>query len=172
MRKLIGSIQRLQIALGGVLLFVFLATVVYQIFSRHAGVAATWTEDVSQYSFVWAVFMGASAMIWEQKHFAFTSFSDNLKSPRARDIVALAINAVVCFFCLGMLYYGIRVARQFWNYTWVNIPVLKRGPVWLCLPIAGFMGALYSVIHLIDTAKRLSAGYGPGASAGANAREE
>jgi TRAP-type C4-dicarboxylate transport system permease small subunit len=144
-----------QIALGGCLLFVFLVTVVYQIFTRNAGIAATWTEDISQYSFVWAVFMGASAMIWEQKHFAFTSFSDRLKSPKAKGTLAVIINVVVFAFCILMVYYGIKVARQFWNYTWINLPKLKRGPVWLCIPIAGFMGALYSVCHVAAALKTL-----------------
>jgi TRAP-type C4-dicarboxylate transport system permease small subunit len=153
--KILNTMQKVQIAQGGCLIFVFLVTVVAQIFTRNAGIAATWTEDVSQYSFVWAVFMGASAMIWEQKHFAFTSFGDSLKSPKGKSALAAAVNLVICVFCLSMIYYGIRVAVQFWNYTWINLPHLKRGPVWLCIPLAGCMGTLYSACHLAAAIKAL-----------------
>jgi TRAP-type C4-dicarboxylate transport system permease small subunit len=153
--KILNTVQKVQIALGGGLLFVFLVTVVYQILTRNAGIAATWTEDVSQYSFVWAVFMGASAMIWEQRHFAFTSFSDSLKSPKAKGALAVVINLVILGFCVLMVYYGLKVTRQFWNYTWINLPHLKRGPVWLCIPIAGCMGALYSACHMAAALKSL-----------------
>ena len=63
MKKFVDTLQKIQIAVGGVLLLIFLATVVYQITCRYLGIAAMWTEDVSMYSFIWAVFMGAGAMV-------------------------------------------------------------------------------------------------------------
>jgi TRAP-type C4-dicarboxylate transport system permease small subunit len=150
---LIKKLQRAQLVLAGILLFVFLVTVVYQIITRHMGISVPWTEDVSQYSFVWAVFMGASAMILEQQHFSFVSFRDSLKSEKARAALLMAVNIVICFFCILMLYYGIQIARQFWNYTWINLPNLKRGPVWLCLPIAGTLGGVYAITLVVHYAK-------------------
>ena len=50
------------------------------------GIAATWTEDVSMYSFIWAVFMGAGAMVYEKRHFAFTSISDMMKNDKIKSI--------------------------------------------------------------------------------------
>ena len=63
MKKFVDTLQKIQIAVGGVLLLIFLATVVYQITCRYLGIVAMWTEDVSMYSFIWAVFMGAGAMV-------------------------------------------------------------------------------------------------------------
>lgn len=68
MKKAISMLQQIQIAVGGFFLMIFLLTVVYQMLSRYLGIAATWTEDVSMYSFIWAVFMGAGAMVLEKKH--------------------------------------------------------------------------------------------------------
>ena len=73
MKKAIEWMQKIQIAVGGFFLCIFLLTVVFQMLSRYIGIAATWTEDVSMYSFIWAVFMGAGAMVYEKRHFAFTS---------------------------------------------------------------------------------------------------
>ena len=57
MKKAIEWMQKIQIAVGGFFLCIFLLTVVFQMLSRYIGIAATWTEDVSMYSFIWAVFM-------------------------------------------------------------------------------------------------------------------
>ncbi|MDR2479835.1 MAG: TRAP transporter small permease subunit [Treponema sp.] len=153
-KKAIDVMQKAQIAAGGVFLAIFLAAVVIQItariISRYISVSVTWTEDVSLYSFIWAVFMGASAMVYERRHFAFTSLSDKLSSPLGKLIVALAISLVILVFAFFMLYYGIRITKQFWNYKWITIPQFKRGPVWVCLPVAGATMAVYSASLIIS----------------------
>jgi TRAP-type C4-dicarboxylate transport system permease small subunit len=154
-KKLVSALQKLQIAVGAICLFVFLATVLIQIFARYLGIAVTWTEDVSLYSFIWAVFMGASAMVYERKHFAFTSLGDKLKSPSAKCGLSVLISALILFFAALMLYYGARITKQFWNYHWVTIPAFKRGPVWLCLPIAGGTMSLYALYHIVSDMLKL-----------------
>jgi len=149
MLKAIAALQKAQIAAGGIFLFIFLLSVSWQILARFVGVSATWTEDVSLYAFIWAVFMGAAAMVWERRHFAFTSVSDGLKSPAAKGLLSVVISCLVLFFALCMFYYGVRIAKQFWNYRWVAIPSFKRGPVWLCLPIAGGTMAIYALSQVV-----------------------
>lgn len=158
MKKAIGMLQRIQIAAGAVFLTIFLLTVVFQMFSRYAGIAATWTEDVSMYSFIWAVFMGAGAMVYEKRHFAFTSISDMLKNERIKGVISIVIALVMLVFSVLMIYYGYKVTKQFWNYTWVNIPAFKRGPTWLCLPICGATSAIYLVAQIVEDAKNLVKG--------------
>lgn len=150
MKKVIDMMQKIQIAIGGFFLMIFLFTVVFQMLSRYAGVAATWTEDVSMYSFIWAVFMGAAAMVYENRHFAFTSISDMMKNEKAKSVLAIIIYAVMFVFAVLMVYYGYKVAKQFWNYTWINIPSFKRGPTWLCLPICGLTSCIYLIQLTID----------------------
>lgn len=149
MDKTIAALQKAQIAVGGVFLGIFLVTVVVQIGSRYAGISAIWTEDVSLYSFIWAVFMGAAAMVWERRHFAFTTLSDRLESPAARLALSLAISLVILVFAFFMAYYGIRITRQFWNYKWVTLPQFKRGPVWLCLPVSGATMVVYAAALIV-----------------------
>lgn len=150
MKKAIAMLQKIQIAVGGFFLCVFLVTVVYQMLSRYLGIAATWTEDVSMYSFIWAVFMGAGAMVYEKRHFAFTSISDMMKNEKVKSVLAIIIAVLMLFFAVLMAYYGYKVTRQFWNYTWVNIPAFKRGPTWLCLPICGVTSAIYLVNEIVE----------------------
>ena len=94
MKKAIEWMQKIQIAVGGFFLCIFLLTVVFQMLSRYIGIAATWTEDVSMYSFIWAVFMGAGAMVYEKRHFAFTSVSDMLKNEKIKSVLAIIISLV------------------------------------------------------------------------------
>jgi TRAP-type C4-dicarboxylate transport system permease small subunit len=150
MRKAIALLQKMQIAAGGTCLTIFLLTVVVQILARYARIAVTWTEDVSLYAFIWSVFMGAGAMVYERRHFAFTALSDALKSPVRKAILSVVISLAILTFSSLLLYYGIMLTKQFWNYTWVTIPSFKRGPVWLCLPISGCAAAVYTLQHIFD----------------------
>ena len=108
MKKAIEMLQKIQIAIGGFFLCIFLLTVVYQMLSRYLGIAATWTEDVSMYSFIWAVFMGAGAMVYEKRHFAFTSISDMMKDERKKTVLSIIIAVIMLFFAVLMAYYGLR----------------------------------------------------------------
>ncbi len=160
MKKLIDGLQKIQIAIGGLFLLIFLVTVVYQIICRYMGVAAMWTEDVSMYSFIWAVFMGAGAMVHSNAHFAFTSLYDSLKNEKAKIFLQIIIDIIVLVFCVLMIYYGYLAAKQFWNFRWVNIPTMKRGPTWLCIPICGATGAIYLIYGIFNEIGKLMKGDG------------
>lgn len=158
MKKAIEMLQKIQVAVGGVFLLIFLLTVVFQMLSRYMGIAATWTEDVSMYSFIWAVFMGAGAMVYERKHFAFTSISDMMKDPKKKAVLSIIISLLMLFFSVLMLNYGIKVTKQFWNYTWNTIPSFKRGPTWMCLPICGATSIIYLIELIIEDIQSLKKG--------------
>ena len=140
MKKMLGYMQKVQIAAGGIFLSIFLISVVIQMGCRYAGVAAIWTEDVSMYAFIWAAFMGAGAMVYEKRHFAFTSVS------------------VMLTFAVLMFWYGCKITKQFWNYRWVSIPDFKRGPTWLCIPVCGATSTLYLAGQIVDDVKSLIGG--------------
>ena len=158
MKKALALIQKVQIAVAACFLLIFLVTIAFQMFSRFAGIAATWTEDVCTYSFIWAVFMGAGAMVYEKRHFAFTSIMDMMKNKNMKKILQIIISIIMLVFAILMVYYGTLAAKQFWNYTWVNIPKMKRGPTWLCLPVCGATSALYLIGQIIDEISDLKKG--------------
>ncbi|MBR1671825.1 MAG: TRAP transporter small permease subunit [Fretibacterium sp.] len=158
MKKAIDAMQRVQIAVGGLLLLIFLTTVVYQIACRYLGIAAMWTEDVSMYSFIWAVFMGAGAMVHSDAHFAFTSVLDAIQSERKKAVLRIFIKIVVLVFCVLMVIYGYKAAKQFWNFRWINIPAMKRGPTWLCIPICGATASVYLIYGIFEQIKLLIKG--------------
>lgn len=149
MKKTIDYIQKIQMGVGAFFLIIFLLAVVYQMFTRYVGIAATWTEEVAMYAFIWAAFMGAGVMVYEKRHFAFTSISDMIKNNKIRSVLSVMISLIMLVLTVLMIYYGYKITKQFWNYTWVNIPQFKRGPTWLCVPICGFTSTIYLVNHII-----------------------
>lgn len=158
MKKVLDTLEKIQILVAAVFLFIFLIAVVTQIVTRYMGISATWTEDVSMYSFIWAVFMGAATQVYERKHFAFTSLADMMKNEKAKSVLSVIISALMLFFSVLMVYYGVQVTKQFWNYTWVNIPQFKRGPTWICLPLCGLTSAIYLIYHIVNDIKNFGKG--------------
>jgi TRAP-type C4-dicarboxylate transport system permease small subunit len=137
-----------QEALGTFLLAVFFVAIVMQISARYLKISLLWTEELANYSFIWAVFMGASTMVHEGAHFSFTFFRDRFRgaSGAAYDI---GVSAVLLCFTVPMFCYGVIVARTFWNYNWISLPWVKMGYTWLCLPIMGFTMSLYTIDRMI-----------------------
>lgn len=150
MRKAVDLLQKLQLLIGTIFLTIFLITVVLQVSSRYLGIATTWTEEVAMYSFIWAVFMGASAMVYEKRHFAFTSLADLLKNEKIKSILSMLISIVMLIFAVLMVKYGVEVTKQFWNYKWISLPKLTRGLTWICLPISGATSTIYLVYLIIE----------------------
>ncbi|WP_251388691.1 TRAP transporter small permease [Mediterraneibacter agrestimuris] len=158
MKKALGYLQKVQIVTGGIFLSIFLGSVVIQMACRYMGIAAVWTEDVSMYSFIWAAFMGAAAMVYEKQHFAFTSISDKLTNKKVKTILSIVIAIIMLIVSILMFYYGCQLTKQFWNYRWVSIQEFKRGPTWLCIPVCGATSTLYLIGEIIENVNSLMKG--------------
>jgi TRAP-type C4-dicarboxylate transport system permease small subunit len=102
--------------------------------------------------------MGAAAMVYEKRHFAFTSAADMIKNKKAKLILALVIDIIMIIFTILMTKYGYDVTKQFWNYTWNNIPSFKRGPTWICLPLSGLTASIYLLAQIVEIIMNLVKG--------------
>ena len=151
--KFIRAILKAQEALGTFLLAVFFVAIVVQIAARYLAVPILWTEEVANYSFIWAVFMGASAMVYYRAHFSFTFFSEKFKG-RTGALYSAGISAILLCFTLAMTYYGVRIVDEFWFYNWITIPEMPMGYTWLCLPIMGATMSLYCIKNIADDLAR------------------
>ena len=134
---------------GSVTLTIFFLAVLAQMFCRYLGVVALWTEEVSTYSFIFTVFLGAAALVRENKHFAFTAIADGIKSPVVKKIISIMIHVIVLVFAYYMLVYGKQLMQKFWNYKWVSLPAMKRGYTWMCMPISAVSMMAFSVESII-----------------------
>ena len=157
MNNLSKRIQKVQLAIGVICISIFFIAIVVQVFCRYTGITVTWTGEVSTYSFIWSVFMGAGAMTYEKKHFAFSSVLDKLTG-RKKELLNIFISLVVMLFSSAILYYGVIITQKFWNYRWINIPSMKMGYTWLCVPILGATCVFYCINHITEYYKIIKEG--------------
>ena len=157
MKRLISTLVRIQEALGTLLLAIFFLAILAQISARYMAIPLLWTEEVANYSFIWAVFMGASVMIHHKAHFAFNFFRDKFTGRTAAFYDAF-ISVIMLCFTVPMAYYGVIVATSFWHYNWITLPWVKMGYTWLCLPIAGGAMTLYLAGHIAEDLRTLKSG--------------
>ena len=136
--------------IGSVTLSIFFLAVLAQMFCRYLGIVALWTEEVSTYSFIFTVFMGAAALVRENKHFAFTAIADGIKNPLVKKLIAIAINVIILVFAYYMFVYGRQLMQKFWNYKWVSLPSMKRGYTWLCMPVCAVSMMAFSIEGIVN----------------------
>lgn len=158
MDNFVKKINNIHIFVSAVFLAIFLVAVITQVITRLLGIAMLWTQDIAMYSFIWSVFMGGTAMVYPEKHFAFTSLIDKTESETVRTIIHLAIMLLMLFFLAIMLYYGTIITQRFWNYKWVNLPQMKRGWTWLCMPVSAALGCIYLIDKSIKDVNSLIRG--------------
>ena len=147
--KVMDLWAKLLAIIGSLTLTVFLGAVIAQMFCRYLGIMALWTEEVSTYSFIFTVFMGAAALVRENKHFAFTAVSDGIKNEKIKALINLLISVIVLIFAYYMFIYGKQLMQKFWNYKWVSLPSMKRGYTWLCMPISAVSMMAFSAESII-----------------------
>ena len=134
---------------GSITLTIFFGAVIAQMFCRYLGIMALWTEEVSTYAFIFTVFMGAAALVRENKHFAFTAIADGIKSPLVKKLISILISVIVLVFAYYMFVYGRQLMQKFWNYKWVSLPTMKRGYTWMCLPISAVSMMVFSAENIV-----------------------
>jgi TRAP-type C4-dicarboxylate transport system permease small subunit len=97
------------VALGGLLILLFLAGVVFDVASRIYGYSISWMQEITTFIFVWTVFLGASVIY--KKGALYTIDILPKRTPpvvlRMLEILAVIVNAF-CVFIL--LYYGYELA--------------------------------------------------------------
>ena len=135
--------------IGSITLTIFFGAVIAQMFCRYLGIMALWTEEVSTYAFIFTVFMGAAALVRENKHFAFTAISDGIKNPLIKKLISILISVIVLVFAYYMFVYGKQLMQKFWNYKWVSLPSMKRGYTWMCVPVSAVSMMVFSAESII-----------------------
>lgn len=149
MKKLAQYIYKLQLFMGFLSISIFFVAIIIQIFARYTQFTVLWTGELAEYSFIWSVMMGAGAMAYENKHFAFTTFLDKLHGVN-KEILKIIIALTVGTFGAAILFYGVQITQKFWNYRWTTLPAIQMGYMWICLPILGFSVVVYSFVHITE----------------------
>jgi len=155
-KRFVQVLEKAQMAAGVLFLCVFFLVVIIQIVTRYMGVSVIWTEEVANYAFMWAVFMGAAVMVNSREHFNFDFIQRKLQGKR-RFALGIFNDLVLIIFNVFIFILGIQIVVEFWNYTWSTIPEMKMGYIWIAIPIMSGTMIIYSLSHLVDHIKALKA---------------
>lgn len=155
-KKMINTLEKIQIVIGVIFLCVFFGVIVFQIVTRYLGISVIWTEEVANYSFVWAVFMGAAIMVNRREHFSFDFLIQKLQGKK-KVYLSIFNDAILIVFNIFIFLLGVQVVNEFWNYTWATIPEMKMGYVWIAIPIMAATMIIYTISHFVNHIRVLRA---------------
>ncbi|MGX8794174.1 TRAP transporter small permease [Oceanobacillus sp. M60] len=156
MKKFIQALEKVQIIIGVLFLCVFFFVIVLQILTRHLGISIIWTEEAANYSFIWAVFMGAAVMVNRREHFNFDYLQRKFQGKK-RIYLSLFNDSVLIIFNVCVFLLGLQVVNEFWNYTWSTLPNMKMGYIWIAIPIMAGTMLIYTLSHMIQHVQKLNA---------------
>ena len=122
-KRLLDRIGAFERAFGIGLIFLIVAAITLQVFTRYAlGRPIAWVEESATYAFIWMVFVGASAGLKQGRHILIATFGSHLP-PRA----TAALRALVWILVLGTLVVlvvqGIKVMEVEGRSRTISLPV-------------------------------------------------
>ncbi len=125
--------------------------VVWQVFIRQVlGSGNAWTEAMARIVFIWQGIIGAAYVIGEKDDVAIDFLVRKFPTGVVRAIEVLA-HAIVGFFAVWvMVMGGMQIVTNTWDDTVELLPI-SQGQIYLAVPVAGVLIAIYCVIHIIDT---------------------
>ncbi|MFD1037550.1 TRAP transporter small permease [Virgibacillus byunsanensis] len=154
MNRFIRMLEKVQLTVGVLFLTIFFVAIVIQITTRHLGISVIWTEEVANYSFIWAIFMGSAVAVNRRDHFNFDFLQRKLKN-KANTSLKIFNDVILILFNVAIFYFGLQVVQRFWDYNWTALPEMKMGYVWISIPIMAITMVIYSLAHLIHNIKAL-----------------
>lgn len=135
-------------------LFVVLVLVVmWQVFARQVlQTPSAWSTTVSQYLFIWLVLFSVAMVFGERGHVAVDFFARLLPGVGQRITNVLVALSVFLFAVLGLVWGGLRGTGISWHQAIPGLPVTV-GQMYLALPIAGVVIALFAVEDIVRAAR-------------------
>lgn len=132
-------------------LFVILVLlVVWQVFVRqvlHDG--NPWTESAARNVFIWQGLVGAAYVIGEKDDVAIDFLVRKFPAVVSKIVEVLAHAIVGGFAIWIMVLGGYQIVQSTWDDTVELLPV-SQGMIYLAVPVAGVLIAIYCVLHIIE----------------------
>jgi TRAP-type C4-dicarboxylate transport system permease small subunit len=132
---ILRAIHRIEDAVTGVCVLIFLAALTLQVFCRYVfNNPLPWPEELAKFSFVWCCFFGAAAGTRRKAHIAVEVFVTRL-APRWRHAVAALVHLGILVILAVLVKAGLDLA---WLSSTSKLPAinLPLGYLVMALPIA------------------------------------
>lgn len=129
---------------------------ILQVLSRFIGVPMSWTDEAMRFLFIWFAFLGSAYAIREKKHIVVDFLSDSLSKNKIK-VIDITIHIIMLLFISVLIFYGFKVA---------DVMGIQKSPVmrismryvFLAIPISGILMMVYTILNIVDLARRKEAG--------------
>lgn len=142
--RLSNKLANIFIVIGAIGLLTMTAIVSWQVFGRYVlQESPDWSEQTALILMIWYVLFAAAAGVREGFHIRIEALEKAV--PESVGIIMrLLANVIVCFCGLAMLIWGAQLVVGTWSHI---VPTLgiSRGAVYIALPVAGALIALFSI---------------------------
>jgi len=129
---------------SGTALVLMTLIITVQVFGRYVlNASPVWAEQAALLILIWCVFIAAAAGTREGFHIRIAAVVDRLPI-RLRGPTNLVSNAVVAFFGVAMIVFGVELASATWHHV---IPTLgiPRGFAYIPISVSGVLITLFSI---------------------------
>lgn len=132
------------VALAAITLFMF-SNVVLR-YGFNAPIA--WGDELTQFAFIWLVFLGAVAAMKTDSHYSLTMLIDNVPRPIAVLLGVLGDLAVIAI-CSAFAWYGFKLIQLFSFQTSPSLE-LPMGVVYASLPVSAVLMIVVRMVKMVE----------------------
>ncbi|MCP8898271.1 TRAP transporter small permease [Gilvimarinus xylanilyticus] len=144
------TLDRIIVSVCSIWLLAMVAMTCWQIISRYLlGVPSTYSEEFLRFSLVWVSMLTIAYVVGLRKHVRFTLFSDKASEKAQRYWQIFIELAFLAFAVFILVQGGYHASSITMNQISPSLG-LPMGYVYLALPIAGAVLALYSLLNCIQ----------------------
>ena len=113
-----------------------------------------WTEELARFTFIWAIFFGATVTARTGKHIRVNLLND-LLNDKVRMFIEIIINIFIITFLGFLIPSSLKYALFAIKFKAVasEIPMFY---IYLALPVNGFLMIIYYSIHLIKALSKIA----------------
>ena len=135
-----------------VLLCMFIATVLTVVFRGVLGISASWSEDLSQLTFILLVFIGASTVMQDEGHIKINTAVEYL-SKKGQRIASIIGRLLMIPFLLLFAYGAWDNAMMNWEIELGTVEWIKIGHMYLVLVLTTVIMLYYIAVNIVRDVK-------------------
>jgi TRAP-type transport system small permease protein len=144
-----------------VLLCMFVIVMLSVVFRVVVAVPASWTEELAQYTLIFLAFIGAAAVMRDERHIAITVFADRLRRGPRRVLNIVNRLLMLPFFVIFSIG-AFDNMRMNWEVELPTVAWMTIGTMYLVVFLSGLVMIFYLLMNLYREIAGRSLDGGPG----------
>lgn len=150
MRRFLNLYESILVVLTTSMLSIFTVVIAYQVFSRYVDFVPRfmWTEEISRFSFIWMLFLGAAVAVRKGTHFLIDIIPKQTKEQYG-NLLDVVVLLVICFVALSMVVGGVRFVEMGFKRISTTSGI-QLAWIYLSIPVSGASIAVFTLEKLWD----------------------